>query len=70
MKRSTRSSAAVRTFSTPALTAGQNFYYTLTAEMVREGQTLTTTEQVTVRAGETTNVSLPDSKFAQTVTLK
>jgi uncharacterized protein (TIGR03000 family) len=66
----TRSSAAVRTFTTPTLNAGQSFYYILTAEIVREGQKLTTTEQVTVRANETTNVSLPDSRFAQTVALK
>jgi uncharacterized protein (TIGR03000 family) len=66
----TRSTAAVRTFSTPSLNAGQNYFYTLTAEIVRDGQKLTTTEQVTVRANETTNVSLPESKFAQTVALK
>jgi uncharacterized protein (TIGR03000 family) len=52
------------------LNAGQSYFYTLTAEVVRDGQKLSTTEQVTVRAGETTNVSLPDSRFAQTVALK
>src|SRR5262249_57978059 len=36
-----KSTAAVRSFVTPALTPGQNFYYTLTAEMVRDGKTLT-----------------------------
>jgi uncharacterized protein (TIGR03000 family) len=66
----TRSTAAVRTFTTPNLNAGQNYFYTLTAEIERDGQKLTATEQVTVRANETTNVSLPDTKFAQTVTLK
>jgi uncharacterized protein (TIGR03000 family) len=66
----TRSTAAVRTFTTPTLNAGQSYYYTLTAEIVREGQKLTTTKQVTVRANETSNVSLPDSRFAQTVALK
>jgi uncharacterized protein (TIGR03000 family) len=66
----TRSTAAVRTFSTPNLNAGQNYFYTLTAEIVRDGQKLTATEQVTVRANETSNVSFSDSKFSQTVALK
>src|SRR5262245_26656198 len=66
----TRSTAAVRTFSTPTLNAGKNYFYTLTAEIVRDGQKLSVSEQVTVRAGETTNVSLPDSKFAQTIALQ
>jgi len=66
----TKSTTAVRTFATPALPAGQSYYYTLTAEVVREGQTLTATEQVTVRAGETSTVTLPADRFTTTVSLK
>jgi uncharacterized protein (TIGR03000 family) len=66
----TRQTSDVRQFSTPSLAADQTFFYTLTAEIVREGQTLTSVQKVTVRAGETTNVSLPVEQFAQTVVLK
>ena len=54
----TTSSAAVRTFESPALEAGKDFHYTLKAEAVRDGQTVTTTKLVTVRGGEETRVSL------------
>lgn len=62
--------SGVRQFATPTLTAGQNFYYTLTAEVVRDGQTLTSVQSVTVRAGETTNVSIPADQFGAVVAMK
>ena len=34
----TKATLGLRTFATPVLPAGQNFHYTLTAEIVRDGQ--------------------------------
>jgi uncharacterized protein (TIGR03000 family) len=56
--RTTVSTSAVRTFATPVLEAGKEYYYTLKAEVVRDGQTVTTTERVAVRAGQTSRISL------------
>lgn len=50
----TRSTSATRTFVSPSLTPGQEYHYTLKAEIVREGRTLSAMERVTVRAGEDT----------------
>jgi len=60
----TKSTSAARVFNSPELAPGQAFSYTLKAEIVRDGQTLTVTEQVTVRAGLETRVSFPADKFA------
>lgn len=54
----TRSTSAVRTFVTPALEAGQDYYYSLQAEMVVDGETKTTTQRIMVRAGETSRVAM------------
>ena len=66
----TKQVSGVRQFTTPELAAGQTFFYTLTAEVVRDGQTLTSMQKVAVRAGEQTNVVLPAEQFAQTVAMK
>lgn len=66
----TKATDAVRTFSTPALTPGQSYFYTLTAEVVRDGKTMTATQQVTVRAGETSRIELPASAFSAAVAMK
>jgi len=66
----TRSTSGLRTFATPTLSPGQSYHYTLTAEVVRDGQTLTANQQITVRAGQITNVDLPTTAFAGTVALK
>lgn len=47
-----------RTFSTPALEAGQDYGYELTAEVISDGRVQTVTERVIVRAGETAKVTL------------
>ncbi|MCS6851681.1 MAG: TIGR03000 domain-containing protein [Gemmataceae bacterium] len=47
----TTSTSEVRTFETPALPLGFDYSYTLRAELVRDGQTLTQTKTVTVRGG-------------------
>lgn len=56
--RMTVSTSAVRTFATPALEAGKEYYYTLKAEVVRDGKTVTSTERVAVRAGQTSRITL------------
>jgi uncharacterized protein (TIGR03000 family) len=67
---STQSTTDLRTFSTPVLPIGQSFHYTLTAEVVRDGQTLTATQQVTVQAGLTSRVELPASAFGTALAAK
>jgi len=54
----TTSTSASRTFATPALEQGKVFYYTLKAEIVRDGKTLSATSRVAVRAGEESRVSI------------
>jgi uncharacterized protein (TIGR03000 family) len=62
----TKSTSATRVFASPALEPGKEFVYNLKAELVRDGQTLTATKQVTVRAGDETNVTLefPEASLA------
>jgi uncharacterized protein (TIGR03000 family) len=60
----TMSTSATRRFISPELPAGKDFSYTLQAEIMRDGEKLTVTEQVNVRAGQQTMVSLPMSKFS------
>jgi len=47
-----------RTFETPALEQGKDYHYTLKAEIVRDGKVQTVVRQVTVRAGQASQVSL------------
>lgn len=54
----TTSTAAVRVFASPSLEPGKDFYYTLKGELVRDGQTVLTSQRVKVRAGEETRVQL------------
>jgi uncharacterized protein (TIGR03000 family) len=54
----TTSTSAQRTFRTPPLQTGQDYTYTLRAEVNRDGVTSEVTQVVTVRAGETTRISL------------
>jgi uncharacterized protein (TIGR03000 family) len=54
----TRSETAHRVFETPALETGRDFSYTLQAQVVRDGKTEIITKNVTVRAGEATEVRL------------
>jgi len=52
----TTSTSDTRVFVSPSLNPGTEYHYQLTAEAVRDGQKVTTTKQVTVRAGEETRV--------------
>ena len=54
----TTSTSAERTFRTPPLQTGQDYTYTLRAEINRDGVASSVTQVVTVRAGETTRISL------------
>jgi uncharacterized protein (TIGR03000 family) len=48
--------SAERVFETPPLAKGKQFTYTLKAELVREGKTLTETKRVPVEAGKRVSV--------------
>lgn len=54
----TRSTEATRTFVTPALETGKEYSYTLKAEVVRDGQTFSTEQRITVRAGAESRINL------------
>jgi len=54
----TTQTTAQRTFHTPALQNGREYYYTLRAEAMVEGQSVVKTERIVVRAGQTTSVNL------------
>lgn len=41
----------------PALPTGREFHYDLRAQIVRDGQTISQSQRVAVRAGQTTNVN-------------
>jgi uncharacterized protein (TIGR03000 family) len=57
--RPTSSTSPTRVFqSPPVLEPGKEYTYTLKAEVVREGEVLSVTREVTVRANETTQIRL------------
>jgi uncharacterized protein (TIGR03000 family) len=59
----TTSTSATRTFVTPELAPTTEFEYTLSAQIVRDGKTLSVTENVTVRAGQETRVNIGTEQF-------
>jgi uncharacterized protein (TIGR03000 family) len=63
----TTSTSSTRLFATPTLQQGKDFTYMLKAEIQREGRTLTTSQMVTVRAGEESRIELqfPAASVAQ-----
>jgi uncharacterized protein (TIGR03000 family) len=56
--KATRSTSALRVFASPKLMPGKAYYYTLTAKVVRNGRTITTTKRVRVHPGVQTRVSM------------
>jgi uncharacterized protein (TIGR03000 family) len=64
----TTSTSDRRTLVTPTLQVGSTYIYNMTAEIVREGRTVTQTQQVAVRSGETStiNFSFPTSQTVAT----
>jgi uncharacterized protein (TIGR03000 family) len=63
----TQSTSATRVFTSPELAPDKEFYYTLKADLVRNGEKVTTTKKVSVRAGQETRVTLefPAATVAQ-----
>jgi uncharacterized protein (TIGR03000 family) len=51
-----RATGDVRVFTTPALERHEEYSYTVKAEVTRDGRTVAQTKDVTVRAGEKSNV--------------
>jgi len=52
----TTSTSGIRTFISPALEQGAEYVYAIQAEITRDGRSVVETQNVTVRAGEVTNV--------------
>jgi uncharacterized protein (TIGR03000 family) len=52
--------SSVRTFETPKLEPGRQYYYTIRAEVQREGRTETESRRVVVEAGKLTTVEFKD----------
>jgi uncharacterized protein (TIGR03000 family) len=52
--------SSVRTFETPKLEQGRQYYYTVRAEVVRDGRTETESRRVVVEAGKVTTVEFKD----------
>jgi uncharacterized protein (TIGR03000 family) len=51
-----RANGDVRVFTTPSLERHEEYSYTVKAEVTRDGRTVSQTKDVTVRAGEKSNV--------------
>jgi uncharacterized protein (TIGR03000 family) len=59
----TTSTGGTRLFASPPLAPGQTYYYTLSAEVRRDGRRLTVTRRVAVRAGRDSAVELTPTTF-------
>ncbi len=55
---------SARTFSTPPLLAGRTFYYTVTAEMTRDGRKVSDSRRVLVSAGGDVSVEFTEAGVA------
>jgi uncharacterized protein (TIGR03000 family) len=56
----TISTSGERVFTTPPLEEGKEFHYTLKAQVVRDGHTQSIVQEVTIRSGETAEVTLAE----------
>jgi len=54
----TTSTSDTRQFTTPSLSSERDYHYTLKAEVVRGGQVVSVSKDVTVRGGQETRISL------------
>lgn len=63
----TRATSAERTFVSPTLEQGQEYFYTLRAEVQKDGSPVVVSKQVAIRAGELTRVVLefPEASIVQ-----
>jgi uncharacterized protein (TIGR03000 family) len=57
----------VRSFDTPTLEPGRKYFYTVRAEVVRDGQTVVQSRRIILSAGEAVNVNFSDNNEPQTV---
>ncbi len=55
-----KTNSATRGFDTPPLTHGQQYFYDVRAEVVRDGQINSETRRVRVQAGDEVTLSFPD----------
>jgi uncharacterized protein (TIGR03000 family) len=55
-----KTTSAKRSFNTPALQPGQQYYYILRAEVVVAGKSYTETKRVLIRAGDEINANFPE----------
>jgi uncharacterized protein (TIGR03000 family) len=55
-----KSTSSRRQFATPRLEKGQSYYYIVRAEIVRDGETLTDTRRVILKAGDVVQASFRD----------
>jgi len=65
-----KSTAAIRSFSTPTLEVGQSYYYDVRVEVVRDGKTYEGSKRVVVRAGEKIRASFNEGESASTLSVK
>lgn len=61
-----KNTTATRRFRSPPLEQGKDYYYTVRAEVVQNGQPMVLTREVAVRAGQETRVPLDFSSTAVT----
>jgi uncharacterized protein (TIGR03000 family) len=59
-----------RSFQTPAIDTGRDYFYTVKARVVREGKTLEQSKRVIVRGGETTRVAFDEIPAASKASAK
>jgi uncharacterized protein (TIGR03000 family) len=65
-----RTTSNRRVFNTPSLQRGETYYYILRAEVVRNGQTVSQTRRVLLRAGEVVNASFNELRPAPAATVQ
>jgi uncharacterized protein (TIGR03000 family) len=66
-ERPTTTTASQRTFATPALERGFRYYYTVRAEVVRNGALFTSTQRVSFGAGDQVRVNFSEQDMTSTV---
>ena len=67
-----KATAGVQTFNTPALEPGQDYFYMVRVERMRDGQPVSETRRIIVRAGQVARADFKDveSEAARTVQAK
>jgi uncharacterized protein (TIGR03000 family) len=63
-----KSTEGMRTFNTPALEPGQAYYYMVRIEMMRDGEPVSKTRRIVVRAGQVARADFKDVESEATRT--